>query len=364
MDAILRRISGYLSFVRKEFSSNPAPPAARIEALLRCKYSHALAAMEPEVRRSRAYVPATLYERRWQAYNWRTGVFFGSKLTQKFWLDRCFPDHAPPVLYYVGVDELVPVEAGARQRPVADLPKLVRERGPLFLKPSDNGRGRGATHLALCRGVIELNGQPLADAALVDMAREQWQGCLVSEVIPNSPWTGKFFDRTLNTVRILTGVRRDTRVPVILSAILKMGRAATFPTDNWHSGLGGVTAKVDLETGRLGTALIVVPGKGGGRRPLKTHPESHVAIEGEVVPDWPAVKGLMLEIVRRQPSLGLVGWDVAITPTGVVIVEGNGKPGIDIHEAHESLLARPEQRDCWAGMNIFPRGGRRGAIRT
>jgi hypothetical protein len=66
----------------------------------------------------------------------------------------------------------------------------------------------------------------------------------------------------------------------------------------------------------------------------------------------------MLEIVRRQPSLGLVGWDVAITPTGVVIVEGNGKPGLDIHEAHESLLARADQRDCWAGMNIFPRGER------
>jgi hypothetical protein len=364
MDAIIRRISGYLRFAREEFSSYPASPAARIEALLRCKHSHALRVMEPEVRRSRTYVPSTLYARRSEAYSWRTGVFFGSKLTQKFWLDRYFPDHAPPILYYVGVDELVPVEAGAGQRPLADLPSLVRERGPLFLKPSDNGRGRGATHLALCRGVIEINGKPIADDALVEMARAEWQGYLVSEIIPNSPWSGKFYGRTLNTIRILTGVRRDTRLPVILSAIFKIGCDASFPTDNWHSGFGGITAKVDLESGRLGTALRFVPGKGGGRRPLKAHPESHVTIEGDVVPDWPAVKDLMLEIVRRQPSLGLVGWDVALTPTGVVIVEGNGKPGIDIHEAHESLLARADQRDCWAGMNIFPRGARRSAIRT
>jgi hypothetical protein len=363
MDPITRRIVGYLSFVRKEFSAYSASPTARIEALWRCKHSHQLSVMEPEVRRSRSYVPHTLYHRRREVHSWRTGVFFGSKLSQKFWLDHYFPSHAPPILYYIGVDEMVPVDAGTAPRAAVDLPNLVRERGPLFLKPSDNGQGRGATHLASGRDAIEFNGTPISDAALVNMAREQWQGYVVSEVIRNSPWAGKFYDRTLNTIRILTGVCRDTRVPVILSAIFKIGCAATFPTDNWHSGLGGLTAKIDLETGRLGTALRFVPGKGGGRLPLKAHPESHVTIEGEVVPDWPAMKGLILEMVRRQPSLGLVGWDVAITPTGVVIVEGNGTPGIDIHEAHESLLSRAEQRDCWAGMNIFARGATRSAVR-
>jgi hypothetical protein len=165
-------------------------------------------------------------------------------------------------------------------------------------------------------------------------------------------------------VRILTGVQRDTMTPVILSAILKIGCDATFPTDNWRYGAGGVTARVDLDTGRLDRALTFDPGKGGGRRPRPDHPESQVTIEGEIVPDWAAVKQQVLEIVARLPCSGLVGWDVALTPTGVVIVEGNGRPGIDIHEAHESLFARPEQRACLAGINIFPARPRLGEARA
>jgi hypothetical protein len=151
---------------------------------------------------------------------------------------------------------------------------------------------------------------------------------------------------------------------VILSAILKIGSSATFPTDNWRYGAGGVTARVDLETGRLDRALTFDPRKGGGRRPRPDHPESQVMIEGEIVPDWEAVKRQMLDIAARLPCSGLVGWDVALTPTGVVIVEGNGRPGIDIHEAHESLFARAEQRACLAGINISPPRSRRGEIRA
>lgn len=353
MNVMLRRICSFYKFTRYEFA-RPASPLARVEALLLRKPSDALRSMHPEVRRTRSYIPATLFCRRMDSYSWRTAKFLGSKVTQKLWLDRCFPDHAPPVLYYIGVNQLFPVASSVDRRPVADLPKLVRERGGLFLKPSDEGMGRGATHLADCRGVIELNGVPIADEALRRLAETRWRGYLASDIIRNSLWAGKFYDRTLNTIRILTGIRPETETPVILAALLKIGTDATFPCDNFHSG-SNLTSKIDLATGRLGPALTMRPGKGGGRQLLEAHPGSHVPIKGDAVPEWPAVKALMVDVAAQLPFPGLVGWDIALTPTGVVVVEGNGRPGINIHEGHESLLASPEQRSYFASMNIHPR---------
>lgn len=353
MNVLLRRICSFYKFTRYEFA-RPASPLARVEALLLRKPSDALRSMHPEVRRTRSYIPATLFARRMDTYCGQSAKFLGSKVTQKLWLDRCFPDHAPPVLCYVGVNQLVPVAPSIGRRPVADLPELVRERGGLFLKPSDQGMGRGAAHLVDCQGVIELNGVPIADEPLRRLAETQWRGYVASDIIRNSLWAGKFYDRTLNTVRILTGVRPATGTPVILAALLKIGTDATFPVDNFHSGLN-LTAKIDLATGRLTSAVTMLPGKGGGRRLLEAHPQSQVSITGDAVPDWPAVKSLMLDIAAHLPFPGLVGWDIALTPTGIVVVEGNGRPGINIHEAHESLLAGPEQRSYFSDMNIRPR---------
>lgn len=351
-----KRVSGYLQFAKRELSDRSTSLSARLEALWRCKHSLSLAAMHPEVRRARTYIPVTLFERRQKHYSWRTKNFFSNKLHQYFWLQRYFPEQAPPTRYYAGLQELVPIASASETLSLSDLPGVVRERGGVFVKPSDGGHGHGAAHLAPRGNVIELNGSPIQDEELVRFAAENWFGYLICDIIQNSAWSGKFYGRTLNTLRILTGVHRDTQAPAILSAIFKVGCDATFPTDNWLRGLGGITAKVDLETGKLGQAVFLPDAKRGGRRVLAAHPDSGVAIEGETVPDWLAIKRLTLEIATKSLFLGHIGWDIALTPSGIVVVEGNGSPGIDIHEAHESLLATEEQRACFAGMKIFPRG--------
>ena len=94
---------------------------------------------------------------------------------------------------------------------------------------------------------------------------------------------------------------------------------------------------------------------GRTRRPLKHHPETGAAITGETVPGWPAIKQLIIQVAGRLPFPGIVGWDVALSPDGIVIVEGNGIPGIDIHEAHESLISNVDQKEFWRGMNIVLR---------
>ena len=107
MREAIRRIESFIQFVIDEVYE-PASLAAHIDAILKCKHSFALKMMDPEVRRRGAYIPDTLYRRRIDVHNSRAIAFLANKITQKLWLDRCFPEHAPPVLYYVGIDKLIP----------------------------------------------------------------------------------------------------------------------------------------------------------------------------------------------------------------------------------------------------------------
>ena len=75
-----------------------------------------------------------------------------------------------------------------------------------------------------------------------------------------------------------------------------------------------------------------------GVRPDSTwhavHPITGAPIEGRVLPHWPAV----LELARRAHGLigdrVVVGWDIAILPDGPCLVEGNGRPDVDILQRH------------------------------
>ena len=47
------------------------------------------------------------------------------------------------------------------------------------------------------------------------------------------------------------------------------------------------------------------------------------------------VKELVLKAAMVVPNVKYVGWDVAITPTGPVIIEGNDYPGYDFWQQPE-----------------------------
>jgi hypothetical protein len=59
------------------------------------------------------------------------------------------------------------------------------------------------------------------------------------------------------------------------------------------------------------------------------HPVTGVAVKGLGVPCWDAVAALAERAHRVTHDRILVGWDIAITPSGPVLLEGNSYP--DVH---------------------------------
>lgn len=125
----------------------------------------------------------------------------------------------------------------------------------------------------------------------------------------------------LQTVRIAS-LLDSNGVPNLLYAEWKL-IVGNHVSDNFMRGRNGnLMANIELETGVLGPARVPAA-DGVGYDAIPSHPVTNLPISGVVLPLWQEVRELVLRSASLFAPLRTIGWDVAITPTGPVIVEGN-----------------------------------------
>ena len=212
-----------------------------------------------------------------------------------------------------GVDILDP----RRQTSYAD---FVAASVPLdgFAKPVGGEKGRGAFALRLDGGEAWVDGA-LATAAEV-IARVPARFLLQERVVQH-PALAALHDASVNTVRLVTVLRDGEVVPFV--AALRVGTGGTA-VDNWSAG--GLVVGLGLETGRLYGRGIFKPGCGGEVRyggTVERHPDSGVVLDGYPLPDVDAAVRLARQLHRDLGGPRSVGWDIALTPDGPTVVEGN-----------------------------------------
>ena len=84
---------------------------------------------------------------------------------------------------------------------------------------------------------------------------------------------------------------------------------------------GGMAARVNLDTGVIDTVAADKQGHEYARHPL-----TDAAITGFRLPYFEEAKAMCLEAMRVIPQVRFVAWDVAITPQGPTLIEGNSFP--------------------------------------
>ncbi|MDD2229555.1 MAG: sugar-transfer associated ATP-grasp domain-containing protein, partial [Candidatus Cloacimonetes bacterium] len=105
--------------------------------------------------------------------------------------------------------------------------------------------------------------------------------------------------------------------------MFRMGRGEIF-VDNMFSG--GIAAPVDDKTGIIcGPAVTIDPTEDID---FDYHPISKVRITGAQLPYWKETLELISSVSEIVPGIKSVGWDVAITENGPLLVEGNVPWGI------------------------------------
>lgn len=125
----------------------------------------------------------------------------------------------------------------------------------------------------------------------------------------------------INTIRFDTYVDRNNKVHV-LNAFMRFGIGKNV-VDNVH--LGGVYVGVNMEDGTLKEYARGY--EHFGYSDLKEHPESNFPFKGFVIPHFAEACQLVTKATEFLPDR-YIGWDIAITKDGPVVIEANQDPGI------------------------------------
>ncbi|HOB25663.1 MAG TPA: sugar-transfer associated ATP-grasp domain-containing protein [Bacilli bacterium] len=144
--------------------------------------------------------------------------------------------------------------------------------------------------------------------------------CMIEEEIIQDPEWAKLSPNSINTLRIVTKCIRGKSD--ILYAVARIGSGKSI-VDNFHQG--GVGVRINTDKGILEGICI---GKDGVEHDVS--PASGIKVDGFKIPYWNEIKDMVCEAAKVNDAVNIVGWDVAISTTGPVIIEGNRGPGMDL----------------------------------
>ena len=126
----------------------------------------------------------------------------------------------------------------------------------------------------------------------------------------------KIYSHSVNTLRLDSYMNKKGDIHIV-SAYMRFGAGGSY-LDN--SSSGGFFVGVDLENGTLNQKGLQFMKYGGGH--ISKHPDTGFVFENFKVPYFKESKELVKKALSCIPDR-LIGWDIAITQNGPVIIEAN-----------------------------------------
>lgn len=172
-----------------------------------------------------------------------------------------------------------------------------------ILKPLDDCGGHGVR-------IINLRNPEFSEGGLQKYCIKNH--CLIEELITQHETMGKLHNSSINTLRIMTYHKK------VIGAVLRIG-VGNSNIDNASSG--GIYAQIDVEEGVVISCALNYAGE-----KVIRHPETGIIILGFEIPMWSECLKFVNKCLNIIEGVPLVGWDIAISPDGPVLVEVNERP--------------------------------------
>lgn len=200
---------------------------------------------------------------------------------------------------------------------------LVRKAGKVIIKPFGKGKGNGVHCLSYDGAAYGIDSRSV-DESKMRRLLEGSKDWYLSETVQQHAYADALYDKTVNTIRIITMKNPETGRFKVFFAVQRVGTHETIPVDN--ASQGGLVCKIDLESGRLSHGRSL-----HNRTVYECHPDSGIRFEDVVIPDWAELKEEILRLVNHFPYLHFVAWDVIKLPDGTnCIIEANTSSGVNI----------------------------------
>lgn len=146
---------------------------------------------------------------------------------------------------------------------------------------------------------------------------------IAEELLHNHPIINNLNSSSLNTLRIIT--LRINNTAEILYAGIRFGAAGNY-LDNISKG--GYIAAIDISSGKISsepnTKKTVVALN-------ESNKETYIGFQ---IPMWDELPQLLQKLTDVVPQMRYMAWDIAITPTGFAVIEGNHSSGNTICQVH------------------------------
>ena len=196
--------------------------------------------------------------------------------------------------------------AGREDRPAFD--RFIADHKDIILKPIAKSEGKGV-YTADC------SAKDFSADALFSRILSEGE-TIIEERVHQCAETEALHPSSVNTVRMLTKLNKDGSVDLI-GTFLRVGRGGAC-VDN--GGSGGLFVLLDKETG-----IAVTKGIAEDTQEFAFQPDTGAKIIGFHVPRWEEAKALARELAAVVPEQAIIGWDLALTDDGWVLIEGNSR---------------------------------------
>ncbi|WP_306155554.1 sugar-transfer associated ATP-grasp domain-containing protein [Roseovarius sp. MMSF_3281] len=197
-------------------------------------------------------------------------------------------------------------------------------RYPLFVKP---GEGWGSVGSALiveldrtARELVLSNGQRIDLRQFAQEVLDEYgDGFIFQTAVEQHADMTKVAGPAIGSIRVVTVY--DGQKPSVLYTLWKVPSPKAMSDNYWQSG--SMLAEIDKANGQV---VQCRRGEGPTQEAIETHPASGMAFADVQIPFWDEICDIAVRGHEVLPQFGVLGWDIAVTPEGPLIIECNANP--------------------------------------
>jgi hypothetical protein len=207
------------------------------------------------------------------------------------------------------------------------------ENLPVFGKPCWSSLSLGTVAIeGLDQTTGELllsGGKRVTPAALAaEIVASYPKGYMLQERLMPHPGLDALIGPRIGTIRVYTIVGKDG--PEVFRTCWKVPAGASMADNFWRKG--NMLAALDQATGEV---KRVICGAGLNQVEVESHPDTGARLVGSRIPGWDDILKTALWAARVVSHVPLIGWDIAQTDRGPVLVEANNTPDFRLVEMCE-----------------------------
>jgi hypothetical protein len=229
-----------------------------------------------------------------------------------------FP-HAPTLAVFAGGRQSFPEGPFTPEVPALWVKALELKGGAGAMKWQRTGQSAGQCY-------ENSNGERCTPGQLADRLRRE--NCIVQPCLENHPSLSQLTNGALNSLRIVTGMTARNDAAFITAMM-------TLAHGEKRTSVAGIMASIDESSGQIRHAALP------GGVALDHHPDTGAQIAGAVLPFWQESRALVLRAHEQSfARFAFLGWDVALTPEGPILLETNSGWGAIFHQMLDGPIGK------------------------